>query len=357
MDPVFRKLKVYIWKVQQGYFSKIPCFRLIKFIAVSIGLILLFLVYWRFTWSSFIDNIGFCTQLFCDFIDYYYPMGDAIFYNSQPVEGFLYSPLIAIFLAIFPPLGLDLSLVIWGILQVVAIILYFLIFYHLVPSKFTNQLIFIVLILFSYPVWLNFLAGNTGMFITAALFGSLLAFERDRFTIAIILLVLAGSFKFYPIILIAPFVLKTSKRFILLSIGTIFLMLFIIPGLVIGIDGTTQFYNGLLLSFQESDWVVKNPHSQFFPHIVLRLIGSESEILLMVLKVFSFCLAVVNLLFIYFVKRSKAPYANIWCFQIVLLSIPFMLKTSWPIDFIYLPFVQSFLIWRILNCDYSYRKK
>jgi hypothetical protein len=69
-----------------------------------------------------------CFYSFCDFADYYYPMGEAIFRTGLPVKGFVYSPFIAILLAVFPPLGLNTALVLWGILQALCIVLYLLLF-------------------------------------------------------------------------------------------------------------------------------------------------------------------------------------------------------------------------------------
>jgi hypothetical protein len=60
-----------------------------------------------------------CSDLFCDFRIYYFPMGEALFRTGLPVSGFLYSPFVAILLAVFPPIGPDASLVVWGTLQVV----------------------------------------------------------------------------------------------------------------------------------------------------------------------------------------------------------------------------------------------
>jgi hypothetical protein len=35
--------------------------------------------------------------------------------------------------------------------------------------------------------------------------------------------------------------------------------------------------------------------------------------------------------------------------QLVFLTIPFVLKTSWPHDFAFLPFTQAFLAWRLME--------
>ena len=55
--------------------------------------------YYFYTWRNaynFRAAMDVCTKPFCDLADYYYPMGEAIFKTKLPVEGFVYSPLIAI---------------------------------------------------------------------------------------------------------------------------------------------------------------------------------------------------------------------------------------------------------------------
>ncbi|KPK52457.1 MAG: hypothetical protein AMJ59_26860, partial [Gammaproteobacteria bacterium SG8_31] len=104
-----------------------------RIVPLAAGIVVLPFAYYARTWQSFTAVVDICPRLFCDFVDYYYPMGGAIFRSGLPVDGFLYSPFNAILLAVFPPLGLDASLVVWGILQALFVSLYVLIFLRLVP--------------------------------------------------------------------------------------------------------------------------------------------------------------------------------------------------------------------------------
>jgi hypothetical protein len=321
-------------------------------VAAAIGIAILSVSYYSLTWKDFIATVDFCSPLFCDFVDYYYPMGQAVFHTGLPVEGFLYSPFNAILLAVFPLLGLDLSLVLWGILQVIVIMLYVLLFYRLVPAKLPIHLLFVSLTLFSYPLWLNFLAGNTSAFITVAILGLLVMIERKRYIAAANLLAFAASFKFYPIVFLAPSIATRNVRNLLLATAACITLLFVIPGGLLGLNHTAGFYRALFEAFGESDWVAANPHSQFFPHFVLRLAGLtgvESPTTLLVLHIVSYCIAALNLVFLYLLHRVHVARAYLWSFQILFLTVPFVLKTSWPIDFAFLPFIQTFLIWHILE--------
>ena len=291
-------------------------------------------------------------QLFDDFVIYYYPMGETIFQTGLPVDGFLYSPFIAILLAVFPPLGLSTSLVVWGILQAFAMILYLLLFRRLVPAGLAVQLLFVFLALSSYPLVLNFLGGQVSVFIIIAILGALVFSKRSHLIAGAGLLGLAVSFKFYPILFVAPFTARRDTRFLLLTFSACIAFLFIVPAILLGPGGTLHFYRALLGSFRDSAWVTANPHSHYFPHLVLRLseaMGQDAHALLPLLRWIAYGAAAANLGFIFLVQRARLRYADLWSFQIVFMTIPFVLKTSWPHDFVFLPFTQAFMIWWILR--------
>jgi hypothetical protein len=329
--------------------------RITPFAAGAGAIALLLFAYYFFTWRSFAGftrAIEVCTELFCDFAIYYYPMGEAIFRTGLPVPGFLYSPFVAILLAVFPLLGPTASLVLWGVLQVFFVILYLLLFRRLVPAKLPIQLLFVVLTLSSFPLLLNLLGGQVSVFMTVALLGLLVVNERGHRAAAASCLAFAVSFKFYPIIFLAPFTAGRRTRFLLFAAAACVAFLFVIPGVLLGGGGTLGFYGALSDSFRDSDWVVANPHSHYLPHVVLRLAdvtGHDAQAHLSLLYLFASGVAAANMGLLFLVQRARLPHADLWSFQIVFLTIPFVLKTSWPHDFVFLSFAQALLAWRLLE--------
>jgi hypothetical protein len=326
--------------------------RILPFAAGSTVIALLLLSYHILTWRSFTTTVRVCPRLFCDFVDYYYPMGEAVFRTGLPVDGFLYSPFNALLMAAFPPLGLDASLVLWGILQVLFVILYLLLFRRLVPAGLPIQLLFVALALSSYPLVLNFLGGQVGVFMTVALLGMLVMIERGHRAATAGFLTFAVSFKFYPIIFLAPPAAGRDTRFLLYAAAAGVTFLFVIPGVLLGFGGTLDFYSALLDSFHQSDWMISNPHSQYLPHFVVRLAdatGYDAQAYLPLLRWIASGVAVANLALLFLVQRARLRHAALWSFQIVFLTIPFVLKSSWPHDFIFLPFTQALLAWHILE--------
>ncbi|UCF32990.1 MAG: DUF2029 domain-containing protein [Phycisphaerales bacterium] len=325
-----------------------------KSAAGAAGIALLLFAYYALAWRSIagLPKAYGCAELFCDFVIYYYPMGEAIFRTGLPVPGYLYSPFIAILLAVFPPLELTASLVIWGILQVLFLFLYLLLFRQLVPAKLPIQLLFVALVLSSFPLLLNFIGGQVSTFMIVALLGMLVFHGRGHRAAAAGLLAFAVSFKFYPIIFLAPFAARRDMRFLLFATVACVVLLFVIPGALLGGGDTLRFCGALLDSFRDSDWVVANPHSHYVPHLVLRLAeatGHDAQAYLPLLRWIAFGFAAANMGLIFLVERARLRHAGLWSFQIAFLTIPFLLKTSWPHDFALLSFTQALLAWRLLE--------
>jgi len=279
-------------------------------------------------------------------------MGEAVFITELPVKGFVYSPFIAILMSVFPLLGLKASLVFWGVLQVLSIILYLLLFYRLVPTRLPIQLLFTALALSSFPILQILTWGQVGLFTTIAILGALVFYERSQLAIAAGLLAIGMSFKFFPIVFLVPFAIRRDTRFLLMAAAACGLFLFVVPGILLGVDDMLRFYSSLLDSYQHFDWVITNYNSQYFPHVMLRLaeaVQYDVRAYLPVLRWIAYSIVVVNVGLVSLVRRAHLHHANLWGFHILFLSIPFILQTSWPVDLVYIPFGQALIVWHLLD--------
>jgi hypothetical protein len=207
-------------------------------------------------------------------------------------------------------LGLTFSLGLWGLLQVLFPVLYLLLFCRLVPARLQIQLLFVALALSSFPLLLNFMGGSVSVFMIVALLGLLVSYERGHRAAAGGLHAFAVSFKFFPILFFAPFVARRDTRFVVLAAAACGAFLFVVPGLLLGAGDTIRFYGALLDSFRESGWVSSNPHSQYFPHLVLRLAdaaGYNAHAQLPLLYCLAYGVAAANMGLILLVQRAPAP--------------------------------------------------
>ncbi|UCH83330.1 MAG: DUF2029 domain-containing protein, partial [Candidatus Latescibacterota bacterium] len=329
---------------------------IIRFAVGAGGIVVIIFTYHVLTWRVFTHTVDAFTELFSDFVTYYYPMGEAIFSTKLPVEGFLYSPFVAILLAIFPPLGPTVSLVLWGGLQVFFILFYLFLFRQLVPAGLQVLLLFVTLVLTSYPLLLNFIGGSVSVFMMASLLAMLVLNERGYRAAAAGFFAFAVGFKFFPLFFIIPFALGRNTRFFLALVAACIAFLFVIPGVVLGFGDTLRFYSALSVSFRESDWVVANPHSNYFPHLILRLAdaaGHDVHAHLPLLGWIAYGFAAANMGLVFLIQRAQLRHSDLWSFLLVFLMLPFVLKTSWPHDFVFLAFGQALLVWRLLEQDKS----
>jgi len=336
--------------------------------AVLIALILF--AYYFNTWRNaynFRAAMDVCTKTFCDLANYYYPMGEAIFQTKLPIKGFVYSPFIAILFAVFPPFGFDASLLLWGILLAIFVVLYLFIFRQLIPARLSIQLLFVALVLSSFPLLHTLKWGQVSLFYTVSILGMLVLLERNRLAFAAALLAFAISFKFFPLIFILPFIFRRDFRFLLYVVIACGIFLIALPCLLLGIDGTWNFYSALLVSYRHFDWVLTSYNSQFFPHVMLRLAEGNGfnhalfrfttstdfnlEASLQILRGIAYSIAALNMGLVFLIQRARLPDANLWSVHILFLSVPFLLPTSWPVDLVYLPFAQALLVWKILEGD------
>ncbi|MBM3126473.1 MAG: DUF2029 domain-containing protein [Chloroflexi bacterium] len=320
---------------------------------------LLLFAYYIYTWRNainFITAMDACSKAFCDFASFYYPMGKEIFHMRLPVQGFGYSPFIAILFSVIPPFGLNTSLILWGILQFASIILFLLLFTRLVPSGRLTQLLFIFLALSSFPLLHTLAWGQVGTFTVVAILGALFFHKRGHRLTAAVLLAFGLSFKFFPIIFLLPFILRRDIRFLLLAAAACSVFLIVIPATLLGIDDVIHFYAALLNSYRHFDWVTTNYNSQHFPHVLLRLIyslGFDASEYLPLFRWIGYGVAVANAGLLYLIQRARLSHANLWSFHILFLTIPFILPTSWPVDLGYISFAQGLLTWHILEVKES----
>jgi len=351
--------------------SRVPLW---LFAAGSALIALLIFAYYAWIWRNpavFRLAIDSCSESFCDFANYYYPMGEAIFRIGLPIEGFVYSPFIAILLALFPPLGFDASLILWGCLQAAFIILYFLCFRWLVPASLTVQLLFVALTLASFPILHNLAWGQVGIFTTVSILGALVLYELGHRAAAAALLAFGISFKFFPLIFLAPFAIRRDFRFLFLTAGACVIFLFLVPGILLGFDDTVRFYSALLESYRNFGWAAGSYNSQNFAHVIVRLLkttgpdvqnylqhlaeaaGQNITIYLPLLRWIGYAVMAANLGLIFLIQHAQLRHANLWSFHILFLSIPFVHQTSWPVDLVYIPFGQALLTWQLLEGEYS----
>ncbi len=292
--------------------------------------------------QTFIAATDKPSHVYGDFREYYYPAGRMIAKLPQPLGGYFYTPSFALLLPLFTPDSVEDALFRWQILQHAGILLLLIVPAVWLAGRGGRKIWFFLYILFfltSFPLWHNLKWGQMSVLITIAGIAALILHERRHYWSAALLLAAASLVKYYPALMIIYFLIRREFGFIarfsvcLLVFGLLF------PAAMLGMANTIEFYRLVNAEMAYAlDWVAFDPNSQFFANVLVRLTGisPESDLRgLFSLPGLFICLAVFIRLYRLQPAENHDPLlapAGIF------LLIPFLINTSWPHYFVYLPF-------------------
>jgi hypothetical protein len=103
--------------------------------------------------------------------------------------------------------------------------------------------------------------------------------------------------------------------------------------------------------------IPNDPNSQYLVHVIGRLATDVWQTTAdpAVWRLIGFALAGSGILCIVWIVRATWQEADHWHLTILFLILPFFTETSWPHYFVYLPFVQVFLLWQLWQQSWRWR--
>jgi Glycosyltransferase family 87 len=348
------------------------------FLPALLAAIALPLAYHVATWGdlqTFTVAIDHCAVPMCDFVRHYDPMGRAVFSHHGPVPGFLYPPGFAVALGLLGRVSPGTALYAWAALQVLAIAALAGCGWVLLErGRRPVFLVYVVLLLSSYPVLHNLKWGQVSTPITVLVLTAVILVRRpSRRAQAAAGLLLAGAVavKFYPAAF-APAVIgrgrmRTGLWFVL---GCV-LFLAVVPAVALGPGEAVDFYRAIFRRY--SPKFLLNINSQSLAAVTdrwLRAAGDPSMVELVlpaplqpvavslarhagavrgVVEVVGAGIVALNAALAWALWRGRAPRAEGWLFVLIAATLPFVLPTSWPHYFAHLPFCQAFVVHRLLT--------
>lgn len=329
-------------------------------------------------WGSvqgFVRAIDHCAVPLCDFVRHYEPMGRTVFTHHGPVPGFLYPPGFAVALGVLAPLSPGAALALWTALQVLAIAALAACGWVLLDrGRRPVFVLYVALLLLSYPVLHNLKWGQVSTPITALVLLAVIVARRPgpgSAAWAGLLLAGAVAVKLYPAAF-APAVIgrdrpRAAPWFLL---GCV-LFLAVVPALALGPGETLDFYRAIFRRY--SPKFLMDINSQSLAAVTerwLRAAGDRSMVELL-LPAWLFPVAaglarhagwvrgwaqaagagivVLNAGLAWALWRGRAPHSDAWLFVLAAATLPFVLPTSWPHYFAHLPFCQAFVLHRLLT--------
>jgi alpha-1,2-mannosyltransferase len=323
--------------------------------AIGAVVVLVAAYYWS-EWRSvaaFVGAMDFGEPLFHDFAWNYYPMGRYVYALGVPVPGYFYPAFFALILSPLGLLTLSQATVVWGVLQVVlGALLCLLCGWKLLDISHRGRVLFVLLFVTSYPLLNNFKWGQTSVLITLCVLGSVWLYGGGRRTLSAVLLAFAVSIKYYGVVFVAFPLMKRDLRFLVTFVVAVAVFVCVLPSLALGPAVWLEFERAAGSAIADVGWAASGPNSQYWGHVILRLAnsgtpaaGARAELVL--LEWLGYLWFAVNLLLVWQVRRREARDALLVSTVLLFLSLPFIVKTSWPHYFVYLPFCQAAVLTQI----------
>lgn len=313
-------------------------------------ILLVALLWYALVWGSidgFVRSIDHCELLFCDFVRHYYPTGASFLRTGEPTQGYYYSAFFALLLSSICWLDLGLATIVWGIIQIASICALWIV---ATRWRFAStpklSLAYLALLLASFPILHNFKWGQLSVPITAAMLAAVAGARGSAHPLPPFWLGVATAIKYYPALLVFPWLVQRRWKMLALFAGVILLTVVVLPSLFLGVSGWRRFEALSQAALQhDASHMTLDPNSQYLPHVILRNLYPLIPLhYLSVMIVLSTSVAALNLYFAYKVlTRDEAGTADdrlVLAVCLLMLSLPLLLHSSWPHYFVYLPFCQ-----------------
>jgi hypothetical protein len=326
--------------------------------ALVISLLLLISIYYVLVWQSvddFVRAMDHHDRLFQDFLGHYYPMGKTLLETPVPVPGFFYSAFSALLLVPFGALATAPATWSWGALQALSILsLCFFPFLRLLHLTTPGIVLSVGVWLTAFPLLHNFKWGQVSALLTACVLAAFHAYAAKQRIVAGGLLAVATAIKYYPAVFLVYFVLKRDFRVCSSFALALILFYILLPVAVLGLQPWIKFEQARYAAVAGASWISRDVNSQYFAHVVPRwnkllLRASGIRISVPCIAVVGYVIFLGNLALVWCMQRRQRRDEYSLALVLLFLSLPFVVKTSWPHYFCYLPFCQTAIFSRLVS--------
>jgi hypothetical protein len=313
------------------------------------------------TWQSlydFVRRVDEYRLLFADFILQYRPAAQEILLSGTPYPGYYYSAFFAILLSPLGEMSEPAAIRAWAVLQIAAAGALAYLCARFSPRVLAGAALFVFFT--SAPVLHNFKWGQVSALVIALIFGCFLSLRAGRTVVPAILLALAAAIKYYPAIFLLPLLARERARFAIVFAVGLAIFFVAIPALVLGPAKSLEFHRLSRESWErDAARHTTDINSQYFPHVVQRWhqaiegpfapIRAESStgrraLAAAGLAVFAAAAWLSRQAFARGTSREAVRAASL-----LLAAIPFLLPTSWPHYFAFLPGAQAIAAGDVLS--------
>jgi hypothetical protein len=320
-------------------------------VAAALSVFVALALYYAGHWASlgeFVLAIDHHEQLFQDFLGHYYPMAQSIYEATAPVRGYFYTAFFAILLAPLKGLEPMAALWAWGGVQVVLMLALFAFpLRRLLPMDWRATALYAFVFASSVPLLHNAKWGQVSVLLVLSVLASFQAYQQGWRVLAGICLAFAAAIKYYPIVFLVYFLARRDTRVVMSAVLAGLLFFVITPAVLMEPQRWLAFELATQKTLSDAGWALRDVNSQYVAHVLMRwLQGAGIAVRPLHLQlgaalgyaVFRFNMSVV-LTLQYAHLRGRLLLSLV----LIFVSLPFVIKTSWPHYFAYLPFCQMTL--------------
>ncbi len=298
------------------------------------------------TFANFVQSMDFSPRFMQDFADHYYPMSRQILQDPTPVKGYFYTSFFALLLAPIGALPLASAMAIWGAIQFTCLAALCIIPVRgFLASRPVAMILYAGLCATSYPVLNNINWGQVSILNTACVIAAFYAYSMGRRVSAGILLAFAAAIKFYPAFFLVYFILKRDLRTCAAFVLAALAFYVVLPAAILGFSSWLEFEKAIGVALSNTDWVARAVNSQYFVNVGRRWSAIffnhiAHDTLVQILAIAGYAIALSCIAMVWFLQRREACEKHGLPMVMIFLSLPFLIKTSWPHYFVYLPVCQ-----------------
>lgn len=318
---------------------------------ITLAMIAALLFYYWLQWADltrFSAAFDHSPVFMPDFLHYYHPMGMQILQSPQRVSGYLYSLFFAILLA---PLGLlpsDSAMLLWFGVEIAFLALMVVSASHMLQLSPPGMIFLLFLSLTEFPILHNVKWGQASILVTACIVAAFSLHRSNKNIPAGILLAFAAAIKYYPALAAVYFIIKRDLRAFFAFLAAFVFFYFILPASLFGFSQWLVFEESIL-RFARDGLLTYDMSSQFIADVGFRwhmmIFDSEPAYeLLQSLVVLGWGIGLFCIVLAWQIIRGQFVDEHSLAMTALLLAVPFLIRTSWPHYFVYLPVCQAVML-------------
>lgn len=230
----------------------------------------------------------------------------------------------------------------WGLIQgILLLVLFCLPLLKLIPLRPIGLALYTAVFVTSFPLLHNTKWGQVSVLLTGSIVAAFHVHQMNRRVLAGVLIGFATAIKYYPAVFLLFFLLRRDLRVCISALIATAVFYALIPMAFMGLERWQTFEALTHRNVSAAGWVSGDPNSQYVANVVARWITlaatPPAPPLFDALRWGGYAIFLANMIMVWIIKSREERDQCVLSMTLLFLSLPFVIKTSWPHYFSYLP--------------------